>query len=181
MTPVACLRGLRIAVAVAGVLLATAPTAAGHGGTRVAAREAGPYRIELYALRVSASGLPAVDYTVYLTEAADGSPVEDASVRIAVTRASGKLLASRAAARVGNGYDVIVPGGGQGDVVGVVVEGSAGTAEARLRITAAPGRPSSGGAGAPWLLLVAVACGFLALLVVVSVRGDRRRRALRGG
>ncbi|WP_320670877.1 hypothetical protein [Patulibacter defluvii] len=156
---------------VAATLLAPA-LAAGHGGTLLGSAQAGPYRVQLMATAARADhGGAAIDYTAYVQEQASGRPVEDARVTIAVT-VDGRRL-RRAAARIGNGYEVVVPVPDASDVSRYAVQtdvrapGGSGTLAIAGRRDGGPPLPLLVGSGV-----------LLAALVALALR---RRRALAGG
>src|SRR3954471_13119626 len=86
-------------------LLAAPALAQAHGGDRIVSRTEGPYRVALDALAVrSGQSVAAIDYTVYLTDARTGAPVDDARVTVIVGGAK-PLIAHRRA----NTYEVVLP------------------------------------------------------------------------
>ena len=90
-------------------LLAAPALAQAHGGDRIVSRVEGPYRVALDALAVrSGQSIAAIDYTVYLTDARTGAPVDDARVTV-VAGAPGGASKPLTAHRRGNTYEVVLP------------------------------------------------------------------------
>lgn len=157
-------------LAVAAALVLPAPAGA-HGGTLLGSAVAGPYRAQVTAARLREAGRPpAIDITVYVSNAASGTPVDDARVRTTV-HLDGRSV-SPTVRRIAGGYEAIVPATGDARIgrqrIDVQLAGSLGTG--RLRID-----PIDPGGGPPTTLAVVtvvLVAGLLALVVRV-----RRRRA----
>jgi putative membrane protein len=103
-------------------LLALPAVAQAHGGDRIVSRSEGPYRVALDALAVrSGEAIAAIDYTVYLTDARTGAPVDDARVTVVVGTATSRPLSAH---RRGDTYEVVIP---KASRLRVRIEGPLGT------------------------------------------------------
>jgi putative membrane protein len=93
----------------AAVLLTLPGAAAAHGGTRIATRVEGGYRVALDAKAVhSGQSVAVIDYTVYLRDRQTGAPIDDARVRVLVETPA-HVLGPLHARRRGNTYEVLIP------------------------------------------------------------------------
>jgi putative membrane protein len=90
-------------------LLAAPAVSHAHGGDRIVSRTEGPYRVALDALAVrSGQAVAVVDYTVYLTDARTGRPVDDARVSVLVRTPEG-ARGPLGGHRRGDTYEVLIP------------------------------------------------------------------------
>jgi putative membrane protein len=94
-------------LAIAALVVPCAASA--HGGQRIVTRTEGGYRIALDALAVrSGQDVAAIDYTIYLSAARSGTPVENARVSVLVDTPD-RALGPLAAHRRGDTYEVLIP------------------------------------------------------------------------
>lgn len=157
----------------AGLALAAPPVASAHGGSVLADKRVGPYRLTLQAAALAEAQTPggagAVDYTVTLRDPASGREVPDAKVRITIDTGSQRRGPSTAKL-AGGRYEVLMPRKRSERwnrwKATVDVAGPAG----RGRLDYAP--PSS--AAPPWLLYITAALLPLSLAALVLRRHGRR-------
>lgn len=151
------------------------PVAAGaHGGTLLGSAVAGPYRTQVTGAPLREAGKPpAIDITVYVSDAASGTPVDDARVRTTV-HLDGRAV-SPMVRRIAGGYEAVVPDTGDARIgrqrIDVQLAGSLGIGTLRID-------PIDDGGGPPTALVVAtvvVLAGLLGLVLRV-----RRRRVAAG-
>jgi hypothetical protein len=164
-------RTARRATALALALGLLAPgTAGAHGGILLASTTAGPYRVQVTGAPLTEPGRPpAIDVTVYVSAAASGAPVSDATVRTTVT-ADGRTT-TPTVREIAGGYEAIVPVEDAFTVgeqtIEVDVAGRLGSGHVTVRPTA--------GEGGPPVALVAISGVVLLILCAVAVRVRRRR------
>lgn len=151
--------------------LVVAATAAAHGGALLASVQAGPFRTQVTAARISADAGAAIDYTVYLTEEASARPVQRAAVRVLVTAPRGATSEARVR-EVGGGYEAHVPVRNGEDVrsnrVRVEIRAPQGRGLVEIAPIAAGGPPAG-------LVPGTVAATLVALAATFAVRRRRRR------
>lgn len=152
--------------------LAVPALAAAHGGTLLGSAVAGPYRTQVTGAPLHEAGKPpAIDITVYVSNAASGTPVDDARVRTTV-HLDGRPV-SPTVRRIAGGYEAIVPNTGDARIgrqrIDVQLAGSLGTGTLRID-------PIDDGGGPPTVLIVATVVVLAGLLALV-VRTRRRRAA----
>jgi len=159
----------RWTAAACAATLALAPGAAAHGGTLLGSAVTGPYRTQVTAAPLHEPGRgPQIDVTVYVSDAASGTPASGLRVRTAV-EVDGHVL--RPPVReIAGGYEAIVPVPGDARVgdqrIDVTIDGPRGSG--RLTI-----EPTEDG-GPPTALLAGTAVA-LAALVALALRARRRR------
>jgi hypothetical protein len=145
-------------------------TAGAHGGILLASTTAGPYRVQVTGAPLTEPGRPAaIDVTVYVSAAASGTPVSDATVATTVT-ADGETT-TPTVRQVAGGYEAIVPVEDAFTVgeqaIEVDVAGPLGTGHVTVR-------PAAGDGGPP-VVPVAISAVVLLVLCAVAVRVRRRR------
>lgn len=162
-------RLLALLVASAAATSVPAPACA-HGGTALLFDDAGPYRVQLDAARLTAPAGPALDYTAYLHQRATGFPEARAQVELVVD--TGHRHLRRRAQRLSNTYEVVLPlpdtDAWRQWAVTVHIAGPAGTATTTYR----PPRIQSG----PPAALAPITAALLVVLSAGTVLIRRRRR-----
>lgn len=158
-----------LALALSGLV----PVSAGaHGGSLLGSAITGPYRTQVTAAPLLERGRPpAIDITVYVSNATSSAPVTDATVRTTVT-AEGRT--TRPSVRqIAAGYEVVVPVKDAYTVgqqrIDVQVAGPAGTG----RITIEPAAEAE----EPPVVAIVASVAILLALCAVALRVRRRRAA----
>ncbi|WP_157260871.1 hypothetical protein [Patulibacter minatonensis] len=169
-------RALLVLAAAALALVGLAPaSASAHGGILLGSAVAGPYRTQVTAAPLTEPGKPpAIDVTVYVSNATTSAPVSGAKVRTTV-QADGRTVRPEVR-EIAGGYEAIVPVKDAYTVgkqtIDVDIAGPLGSGHVTVR-------PLKKDGGPPVVLVVATVVLLLGLLAL-TVR-VRRRRAIDGG
>jgi hypothetical protein len=165
-----------LALAAGALLLAgLLPAAAGaHGGILLGSAVAGPYRTQVTAAPLTEPGKPpAIDVTVYVSNATTSAPVSGATVRTTV-QADGRTVRPKVT-EIAGGYEAIVPVKDAYTVgkqtIDVDISGPLGTGHVTVR-------PLKKDGGPPVVLLVVTGVLLVGLLALTA--RVRRRRAAGG-
>ena len=165
---------LTLAVFVATAIGLSPSQAAAHGGPLVFSGEAGPYRAEAYRIFGVSGEQRVVTYTLHLTSAATGRPVEGATVVVAASR-EGEIVGPTAAWTYENEYEVQfeVGEGEETWTVEVAIDASLGRTTLTHTLAAPPSMAEAITPFAVPLLITAL------LWSLARIRSTRRKRGRR--